>query len=78
MKKRNRRRFLFASLSLAAVAATLRFTKRQDEKKLASPTGRFLTQDGQLVEIDIDQIPITRQAASKKDIQSWIKKNKSL
>lgn len=78
MKKANRRRFLFAGLSLAALAAVLRFTKKPNETKRATPSGRFLTQEGKLVEIEVDKVPATKQAASKKDIQGWIKKNKSL
>lgn len=72
--KSNRRKFLFAGLSLAALLATLRFTKKQDEKK----TIKFLTQDGKLVEIDESKIPAAKQAATKQDLQNWIKKNKSL
>lgn len=75
MKTSNRRKFLFAGLSLAALAAVLRFTKRPIEKK---PTVKLLTQDGKLVEIDADKIPLVKQAATKKDIQGWVKKNKSL
>ncbi|MBI1766954.1 MAG: hypothetical protein HYR67_01105 [Bacteroidetes bacterium] len=81
MKKQNRRKFLFAGLSLAAFLATLRFTKQKEEKKTikpAYPSGRFLTQDGKLVEIDANKIPITKQAATKQDLQNWVKKNKAI
>jgi hypothetical protein len=74
MEKQDRRKFLFAGLSLAALWATLRFTKKPNEKK----TIKFLTQDGKLVEIDADKIPGTKQAATKQDLQNWVKKNKSL
>ena len=74
MKKQNRRKFLFASLSLAALLATLRFTKKPVDKK----TVKFLTQDGRLVEIDANKIPDVKQAATKHDLQQWVKKNKSL
>jgi len=70
----DRRKFLFAGLSFAALWATLRFTKKKDEKK----TIKFLTQEGKLVEIDADQIPTTKQVATKQDLQNWVKKNKSL
>ena len=72
MKKQDRRKFLFAGFSLAAVWATLRFGKKQPEAKPA--TMKFLTQDGKLVEVDRDKLPIAKRAASKTDIQSWIKK----
>ena len=74
MEKQNRRKFLFAGLSLAALLATFRFTKKSEEKK----TIKFLTQDGRLVEIDADKMPTARQAATKQDLQNWVKKNKSL
>jgi hypothetical protein len=83
MKKQNRRKFLFAGLSLAALLATLRFTaKKRDEQKTtlkpANRPGRFLTQDGRLVELDASKMPATKQAATKQDLQNWVKKNKSL
>ncbi|GHN00533.1 hypothetical protein WSM22_20220 [Cytophagales bacterium WSM2-2] len=74
MKKHNRRKFLFAGLSLAALIATLRFTKKKDERK----TMKFLTQDGRLVEIEEDKVPVNKRAASKEDIQNWVKKSKSI
>lgn len=78
MKKSDRRKFLFAGLSLAALAATLRLSKKNTEEKALKPTSRFLTQDGALVEIEIEKIPAVKQAASKQDIKNWIKKNKAL
>lgn len=74
MKNSNRRKFLFAGLSLAALAGAFRFIKKTDDKK----TIKFLTQDGKLVEIDADKVPTTKQAASKQDIKNWVKKNKGL
>jgi hypothetical protein len=74
MKKQDRRKFLVAGLSLAAVWATFRFWKQPEKKK----TMKFLTQDGKLVEIDIDRLPGKKEAATKTDIQHWVKKNKQL
>jgi hypothetical protein len=74
MKNQNRRKFLLAGLSLAALLATLRLTKKKTEKK----TIKFLTQDGKLVEIEADKVPTTKQAVTKQDLQNWIKKNKSI
>ena len=67
---------MFAGLSLAAVATVVRFMKRPNEKKIQKI--KFLTQDGTLVEIDADKIPDSKVAATKKDIQSWVRKTKSL
>ena len=72
MKKQDRRKFLFAGLSLAALWASIRFIKQPEQKK----TKKFLTQDGRLVEIDVDKLPGKKVAASKTDIQTWVKKNK--
>jgi len=70
IKKTDRRKFLFAGFSLAAIWATFRFNKKPDQPK----TVRFLTQDGRLVEIDATRIPASKRAASKTEIQHWIKK----
>ena len=51
MKKQDRRKFIAAGLSLAAFWATVKFWKQPEKKK----TMKFLTQDGKLVEIDLDQ-----------------------
>ena len=74
MKKQDRRKFLVAGISLAALWATFRFWKQPEKKK----TMKFLTQDGKLVEIDLDKMPSKKETASKADIQNWVKKNKSL
>ena len=74
MKNQNRRKFLFAGLSLAAIWASIRFIKQPEPRK----TKKFLTQDGTLVEIDVDKLPGKKVAASKTDIQTWVKKNKQL
>jgi hypothetical protein len=76
MKNPSRRKFLFAGLSLAALLATLRFTKKSTGGK--KTTIKLLTQDGRLVEVDADKIPSVKQAATKQDLQNWVKKNKPL
>jgi hypothetical protein len=72
MSNRSRKKFLFSGLSLAAVAAFFKWgNKPEPEKK---KTAKFLTQDGKLVEIELDKLPSSRKAASKEDVQNWIKK----
>lgn len=72
MKKQNRKNFLLAGLSLTAVATFFKWGRQpQPEKK---NTRKFLTQDGKLVEIDVNKLPTTKQVASKEDMQNWIKK----
>jgi hypothetical protein len=72
MSNQTRKKFLFSGLSLAAVAAFFKWGNQiQPEKK---QTAKFLTQDGKLVEIDVDKLPKAKQAATKEDVQTWIKK----
>jgi len=37
-------------------------------------TMKFLTQDGQLVEVDISKITSTKDKASNKEMQEWVKR----
>jgi hypothetical protein len=74
MKHITRKNFLFGGLSLAAVAAFFKWGNKPEKKK----TIKFLTQDGKLVEIDADKLPVTKRLASKADIQNWVKPNKPL
>ena len=76
MSKLSRKKFLFSGISLAAIFAFFKWgnpikTESPPEKK---QTVKFLTQDGKLVEIDVDKLPTSRRAATKDDVQNWIKK----
>lgn len=73
MKTQDRRKFLLAGVSLAAAFAAFRLGKKTEEKK----TVRMLTQDGKLVEIDVDKLPPVKRAASGSDVQNWIKNKAS-
>jgi hypothetical protein len=75
MKNRGRRKFLFAGISLAAIWGIFQFGFRKKPEK--PKTAKFLTQDGRLVEIDVDKLPVAKRTATKTDIQNWIK-NKNL
>lgn len=66
----SRKKFLFSGFSLAALAAFFTWRNQPEKKK----TAKFLTQDGKLVEIDMDKMPTSRKAATKEDLQNWIKK----
>jgi len=70
MSNRSRKKFLFSGLSLAAVAAFFKWGNPPEKKK----TAKFLTQDGKLVEIELDKLPSSKKAATKEDVQNWIKK----
>lgn len=69
MRKQARKIFLFAGLSLAAIASFFKWGVEPGKKK----TMKFLTQEGKLVEIDIDKLPAAKRTASKADVQNWIK-----
>lgn len=71
MSNLSRKKFLFSGLSLAAVASFFKWGKPEEEKK---KTVKFLTQDGKLVEIDVDKLPSSKKTATKEDVQNWIKK----
>ncbi|MEQ1586291.1 MAG: hypothetical protein ABL895_10455 [Cyclobacteriaceae bacterium] len=71
MEKQNRKEFLLAGLSLAAIATYFFKGGKPPEKK---KTIKFLAQDGRLVEIDADKLPGTKKVATKADVQNWIKK----
>ena len=70
MSNISRKKFFLSGLSLAAVVAFFKGNDQPEKKK----TAKFLTQDGKLVEIDLDKLPSSKKAASKEDVQSWIKK----
>lgn len=70
MSNLTRKKFLFSGFSMAALAAFFKWEKQPEKKK----TAKFLTQDGKLVEIDLDKLPSSKKAATKEDVQSWIKK----
>ncbi len=69
MSKISRKYFLFTGLSLAAAASLFRWPTSAKPRKVT----KFLTREGKLVEISDDARPAKRQAASKEDVQHWIK-----
>ena len=70
MSNLSKKNFLLSGLSLAALAAFFKWGPEPEKKK----TAKFLTQDGKLVEIDLDKLPSSRKTATKEDLQNWIKK----
>jgi hypothetical protein len=70
VRSMGRKKFLFAGLSFAALAAFFKWRSRPEKKN----TMKFLTQEGKLVEIEVDKLPKVKRVASKTDIQQWIKK----
>ena len=74
MSNQSRIKFLFSGLSLAAIAAFFKWGNPPGNPPEKKKTAKFLTQDGKLVEIDLDKLPSSKKAATKEDVQNWIKK----
>ncbi len=70
MKNFSRKKFLFAGISLATTTFLLKWRTKPEKKG----TVKFLTQEGKLVEVEIDKLPNAKKLASKEDLQHWIKK----
>lgn len=81
-KKNNSRRNALFGLSVLSIFGFLTlgfFNKKKNIISCApSPdeakTMKFLTQDGQLVEVDISKVIASKEKASNKEMQTWIKR----
>jgi len=80
-KNSSRKKFLLwggavlTSLTAFRLFAPSRKNLLKEEK---ATTVKMLTQDGRLVEIDIDKIPQTRKKIKKSEIPAWVKQKPSL
>ena len=74
MSNLSKKKFLLSGLSLAAVAAFFKWGNLPGTQPEKKKTAKFLTQDGKLVEIELDKLPSSKKAATKEDVQNWIKK----
>ncbi|MEO8413233.1 MAG: hypothetical protein ABI472_06220 [Ginsengibacter sp.] len=70
-KFQSRKKFIGLGLSVAALFTTLKFFIPKKKKK--SGTIKMLTQDGKLVEVDIDALPSKKEKITNKEMQNWIK-----
>lgn len=71
-KELSRKKFLFWGLGISSVfvlPAFLRFKKTPPPKMV-----KMLTQDGKLVEVDVQKISGTKTKINNKDIHNWIAK----
>jgi hypothetical protein len=75
------RRKLLAGLGILSIFPILRiFNFRKAPERIAcSPsdakeTKKLLTQDGQLVEVDMSQIKLLQKKISNEELQQWIRK----
>jgi hypothetical protein len=72
----SRQKFLYFGVSLAALFTLPSFLKNT-KKTEKSKTVKMLTQDGQLVTIDVKNIPSKKKWIKTKDIHTWVNPNKS-
>ena len=72
-KNTSRKKFLLWTAAVVTSVTALKFIPGTKKKK--SDTVKMLTQDGTLVEIDIDKIPGSkRKNVTDPELQAWIKK----
>jgi hypothetical protein len=80
-KPSSRKKFLSWGLGITAVLAIPSFLrpskKRQKEVICGERQVKMLTQDGQLVWIDVTDIPEKRTKVETKDIHGWASKKKT-
>jgi hypothetical protein len=72
----SRKKFLFWGIgisSLLAIPAFFRSAKKKEEIK----TVKMLTQDGQLVSVEVKNLPQEKKQIKAKDIHTWITKKKA-
>ncbi len=76
-KLHSRKQFIGLGISAAAILAALKFWSLPKRKKKSNKTVTMLTQDGQLVEVDVAALPSRKKKITNRELQNWITKNKS-
>jgi len=76
IKNLSRKRFLSWGLGVTSIIAVpsflRRFKKHKDLQKV-----KMLTQDGLLVEIEVENIPVKKEKIKEGDIHNWVHKKSS-
>jgi hypothetical protein len=81
-KENNSRRNALVGLGILSIFSFLTmgfFSKKKNIIACAPPpdetkTMKFLTQDGQLVEVDLSKVNALKEKASNKEMQTWVKR----
>jgi hypothetical protein len=68
-KNNSRRKFLWGGLGILSGISLFKFISSKKEKPAAATT-KMLTEDGRLVEVDMEKIKRT----GNKDVINWVKK----
>jgi len=71
-KNKSRRKFLWGGLGILSGISILKFISPKKEKRI-STTARMLTEDGRLVEVDMEKIKRTGIKISDKEVPGWVK-----
>jgi hypothetical protein len=72
--KTSRKKFVLWGLGILSSLTALKFMSSSKKKK--KETVKMLTQDGRLVEIDKDMIPVSKRKITDPELKAWVK-NKS-
>ena len=70
-KNNSRRKFLWGGLGILSGISLLKFISPKKEK--SASTVKMLTEDGRLVEVDMEKIKRTGNKISDKDVINWVK-----
>ena len=71
-QKNSRRKFLWGGLGILSGISILKLFSPKKQKPTAA-TARMLTEDGKLVEVDLEKIKRTGNKVSDKDVITWVK-----
>jgi hypothetical protein len=77
-KNVSRKRFLAWGVGISSLLAVPAFLKFRGKKKSKGTTVKMLTQEGKLVEINVDDIPSKKRKISPSDIHTWINRKTSM
>jgi hypothetical protein len=72
-KSKDRRKFLYWTAGAVSALMFWKFIKRSEKKE--RPV-KMLTEDGQLVEVDIQHLTGKRRRAKIEEIQNWVNRKK--
>lgn len=72
----SRKKFLSWSIGITSLLAVPAFL-RPGKKKKETKTVKMLTQNGQLVMVDVEAIPKQKERIQPKDIHTWVEKKKT-
>jgi len=71
-KDNSRRKFLWGGLGILSGISLLKFISFKKEKTSAAAS-KMLTEDGRLVEVDMEKIKRTGNKVADKDVIRWVK-----